>query len=455
MPSQHPSLRTDEAVRFIEERCFPGASTGPVPSSIPAASTPASSTGPVPSAIPAASTPAPGAGAARGPRCGVEVEWLTAPLANAAAHLPIAAARALIETAGSPPRGSRVTLEPGGQIELSSPTGSPSEIGRIMQEDAAAVRERLRAAGVATHSLGLDPLRVPRRVLDAPRYVAMEQFFDRQGPAGRFMMCSTASIQVNLDLGQGAEQEERWRLANLLGPTLSAAFANSPLRDGVPSGWRSTRADVWRRLDLSRTSPVPLGGNAANAWARYALNAQVMLVREPSGRFLPGLEHLTFGAWMARGHDVGFPDIEDLGYHLTTLFPPVRPRGWLELRFIDALGDPWWRVPLLVAAALVCDPEAADVARRACAPAATLWAEGARHGLGHPVLGKAAAACFEAALGALDRIGADAPGREAVEDYTECYVARGRCPADDVLDTWAASGSLFPTDPVLESAWNQ
>jgi glutamate--cysteine ligase len=423
---------------MIEERCFPP--------------------GEAVASGPRTPEPAPGPGGTSGlpVRCGVEIEWLTGPLANPAAHLPLGGARALVETAGELPSGSKVTLEPGGQIELSSPPGTPAEVCAITEQDAAVARSRLGDAGVGMLSLGLDPLRPPRRVLEAPRYVAMEQFFDRHGPtgsaAGRSMMCSTASVQVNVNLGTRAEQEHRWRLANLIGPTMTACFANSPFRNGAPTGWRSTRAAVWRRLDPSRTSPVPLVGSAANAWARYALNAQVMLVREPSGAFRPGLEHLTFGAWMARGHEVGFPDADDLGYHLTTLFPPVRPRGWLELRFVDALGDPWWRVPLLVASALVCDPEASDAAREACRPAATLWVEAARHGLEHPVLAASAKACFAAATAALDRIGADATGRAAVEAFATRYVDRSRCPADELLAAWATSGALLPADYLLEPA---
>lgn len=430
MPSQLPSLSTDEAVRFIEGCCFPEA----------------------------------GNEGNDGPgtlRCGVEIEWLTTPLGDPRSHLPAEEALRVVETVGDLPGCSKVTLEPGGQVELSSAPGSPADVCRLMAVDARVARRRLAGAGVGMVGVGLDPVRPPRRVLQYPRYAAMEQFFDHHGPAGRTMMCSTAAIQVNLSLGSGEEQEARWRQANLIGPTMTAAFANSPFLHGEPSGWRSSRAAVWRMLDLSRTSPVPLVGNAANAWARYALNAQVMLVRDASGAFLPDLEHLTFGAWMAKGHAAGFPTVDDLRYHLTTLFPPVRPRGWLELRFVDTLGEPWWPVPLLVAAAIVCDQEAAETARSACQPASTLWVEAARHGLGHPVLAKAAQGCFTAAIDALDRIGADPAGREAVGSFMERFVANGRCPADDLLDAWAVSGELYPEDrgqppdtlDLMEPAW--
>jgi glutamate--cysteine ligase len=139
------------------------------------------------------------------------------------------------------------------------------------------------------------------------------------------------------------------------------------------------------------------------------------------------------------------PGRADLDYHLTTLFPPVRPRGHLELRMIDAQpGEDGWIVPLAVTAALFEDPEAAETAYRtvkplaeragsAPAPRNPLWIAAARSGLADPELHEAAVACFDAAAGALPRLGAGADVQEAVAAFTDRYVARGRCPADDLL----------------------
>ncbi|HMC08942.1 MAG TPA: glutamate-cysteine ligase family protein, partial [Actinomycetota bacterium] len=308
-------------------------------------------------------------------------------------------------------------------------------------------------AGIGLVGIGLDPLRGERRVLRAPRNTAMERYFNSFGTEGRTMMCSTTSVQVNLDIGSGDEVEDRWRLVHLVGPVFTAAFANSPFHRGAPTGWRSTRAAVWRAIDSSRTAPVGLLAPGPEAWARYALDARVMLVRETAERFLALPEPLTFREWMTRGHEAAFPDLDDLAYHLTTLFPPVRPRGWLEMRMIDSLPDPWWRVPVLVAAALVHDPEAAERARLACAPTAGLWIEAARHGLAHPTLAAAARGCFTAAIEALPRTGAFGTAATVTEAFHDRFVARGRSPADDLLDAWASTGALFPTDQPLEPAW--
>jgi glutamate--cysteine ligase len=196
-------------------------------------------------------------------------------------------------------------------------------------------------------------------------------------------------------------------------------------------------------MDPSRTAPVAGHHRRADPveeWTAYALRARLMLIRACPDWFRPVVAPLPFGVWMARGHELGWPTLDDFAYHLTTLFPPVRPRGWLELRMVDAVPDPWWQVAVAVATTLLDDPAAFEVAERACAPVADRWAEAASAGLGHPGLAAAARQCFEAALDALPRLGADREAVTATEAYLERFVARGRCPADDLLDGWAAGG---------------
>jgi glutamate--cysteine ligase len=134
------------------------------------------------------------------------------------------------------------------------------------------------------------------------------------------------------------------------------------------------------------------------------------------------------------------------------LFPPVRPRGHLELRMIDAQpGDDGWIVPLAVTAALFDDPEATETAYRAVKPLAErtlglpaphnpLYEDAARDALTDPELREAAVTCFTAALAALPRRGATAEVTDAVAGFLERYVLRGRCPADDLLDMPGGAG---------------
>ncbi|MEU5521607.1 ergothioneine biosynthesis glutamate--cysteine ligase EgtA [Streptomyces sp. NPDC047860] len=382
-------------------------------------------------------------------RLGVEVEWLVHELRDP--RLPVSperlkAAYAAVRTV---PLRSALTFEPGGQLELSSPpAASLMECVGTVSADLDAVRAVLRRDGLALVGLGHDPWHMPRRFLREPRYDAMEACLDRTGPAGRAMMCTSASVQVCVDAGYeepgSLGHVRRWWLAHQLGAVLVAVFANSPLAGGRPTGWLSTRQLRWAQIGTARAGGPVLDADPRAAWARHVLDAPVMCVRDGDGPWqVP--QGLTFREWTRSGMPRP-PTWEDLDYHATTLFPPVRPRGHLELRMIDAQpGDDGWIVPLAVTAALFDDPEAAETAYRTVKPLAErthgipaphnpLWWDAARVGLADPELREVAAACFEAALRALPRLGAVGEIVDAVEAYRDRYVARGRCPADDTLD---------------------
>ncbi len=256
-------------------------------------------------------------------RVGVELEWLPVSLdGSTPARTPD-----VIASAGALPAGSALTLEPGGQVELSSlPLHDIDAACAALALDARVLSSHLERAGLGLLGLGLAPGRLPRRCVDTPRYAAMETYFNADGPAGRTMMCGTAAVQINLDAGHAGDIEARWRRAHDLGPLLAATFANSPLANGGPSGWRSARLATWDAIDRGRAAPVGDHGDARRAWVQYALDAPVMLIRT-ADRFIPILEPLTFREWVTRGHRLGSPTVDDLEYHLTTLFPPVRPRG--------------------------------------------------------------------------------------------------------------------------------
>jgi len=278
----------------------------------------------------------------------------------------------------------------------------------------------------------------------------MEVFFDRDGTAGRTMMRSTAAVQVNLDLGEGPEAERRWRAAHDVGPVLVAAFANSPLARGRPTGWRSTRLAVWFEVDPGRTTPVLSGTAGPASWADYALNARVMLVRRSDQESAPTGTDLPFATWLTAGHPLGWPTADDLQYHLTTLFPPVRPKGWLELRMIDALPDPWWRVAAAVTSALVTEPAIADRVEAATRAVRGRWLDAARHGLAEPALHGAAVECFRSAI---ETLNGDGSARDVTAAFMDRYVIRGRCPADDRLDAWMRAGHAEGSPEDGAPAW--
>ena len=379
----------------------------------------------------------------------MELEWLTVALDDPGHRFDVDELDATVPTTESLPEGGHVSWEPGGQLELKTPPHDGlAEATHAADADAAVVRRRLADRGVGLLSIGLDPVRAPRRVNRAARYRAMAASFDHAGPAGRTMMCNTAALQVNVELGDGGRADptedptSRWRLAHCLGPTMIACFANSPFADGGPSGWMASRLATWWRLDPSRTA-APVAGPPADTWTEYALAANVLMVRADSDRYEP-VTGLTFGQWMSEGHELGWPTEDDFAYHLTTLFPPIRPRGWLELRMLDALDARIWPVAVAALVVLLVDEQASDAARRATRGTTDLWAEAAQWGLAHPGLAASARSCLEATLPALERLRAPRDVVDAVADFADRYVARGRCPADDLLDTWRSDGRLLP-----------
>jgi len=403
-------------------------------------------------------------------RVGVELEWLVFDGRDPA--LPVdqqraATAVARLDGPGALPGRGMLTTEPGGQVEISSaPAAGPGDCIAGASLDLAALRQAIHQEGLRLSGRGLDPFRPPRRVLELPRYAAMEKFFDRAGPWGRLMMCSTASVQVCVDAGgEGPGWSGfrwRWHLLHAIGPVLVAAFANSPLRGGRPTGWKSTRQAIWARLDPTRTRPPahaqpspgrrpgrswPAASDPRSAWVDYALAAEVMCVRRPGEQDWSAPAGLTFRDWL-RGAGDRPPTGTDLSYHLSTLFPPVRPRGHLEVRSIDAQPGDGWMVPLAVTAALLDDPLAAE---QAMAAAEALWHRpgspwwlAARHGPAHPAIAAASRQCFAAAEAALARAGQPAALRRAVTAFAERYVNRDRCPADDLLDQ--ATTDTLPED---------
>ncbi|MBS1692511.1 MAG: ergothioneine biosynthesis glutamate--cysteine ligase EgtA [Actinobacteria bacterium] len=347
----------------------------------------------------------------------------------------------VIASAGALPGGSRITVEPGGAVELSGPPadGAVPAIA-AMARDRAVLRDAFAAAGLALVLLGADPLRPAKRINPGARYQAMERFFAASGTgaAGAAMMTSTASVQVNLDAGARGGWADRVRLAHALGPTMIAITANSPLLGGAFTGWRSTRQRVWGQLDSARCGPVlgASGDDPASDWARYALRAPVMLVRDAdrSATSASGAMAVTnwvpFADWADGSAVLGGrrPTEDDLDYHLTTLFPPVRPRGFLEIRYLDSVPDDVWPAVVFTMATLLDDPEAAGIAAEATAPVATAWDRAARVGLADRRLHAAAIRCVQAAA---ER----APGALAESmSLLVRSVQQGRCPGDDVAD---------------------
>ena len=235
---------------------------------------------------------------------GVEVELI--PVTDTAEPRPVDPAVLIAGFDAAFVEAAVPTFEPGGQLELSPPPRHSR--ARLIHDVhtllvrataiAAARGVRLEAYGVNPHHTCADvPLRTP-----SPRYLAMQDAFDEVGTDGRRMMRLTASLQISVDLLPGEAGREQWLVANLAGPALAAAFDNS--------GGERTR--IWQRADLRRTGYDGRHVDSADPVKAYA----------------------EFAAAAPR---LAIPECADDRYHLSTLFPPVRPRGgYLEIRYLDA-----------------------------------------------------------------------------------------------------------------------
>ena len=233
-----------------------------------------------------------------------------------------------------------------------------------------------------------------------------------------------------MDAGPREGWAARVRLAHALGPTMIAIAANSPMLGGEFTGWVSTRQRVWGQMDSARCGPIlgASGDDPGTDWARYALKAPVMLVHNPDA--VAVTHWVPFADWVDGRVLLGDrrPTIADLEYHLTTLFPPVRPRQWLEIRYLDSVPDAFWPAVVFTLVALLDDPVAADIAAEAVEPVATAWDTAARVGLRDRRLYQAANKCVAVAA---ERAPAE------LTDAMQLLVSgveQGRCPGDDFSD---------------------
>jgi glutamate--cysteine ligase len=354
--------------------------------------------------------------------------------------------------------GSRLTFEPGAQVEHStgiydSACAAVEGAQRVLD----CLRARFSEHGVVIAAAGMDIWHdvetVPQQ-LPFGRYTAQASYYERRGRWGRVMMCHTASLQINLDLGPDGVWQERWLAANLISPIITATFACSPGPEGV-----SSRARAWQQLDPTRSGfPSTLVDSSVTEpgeqWAHAAMAADVMLFRTADGHWHPGEPGFTFGRWIKEGHPVhGRPTIEDLDYHLTTLFFEVRPRGFLELRAGEQLPDCWRAAEVALIIALLYDDRARNAFIQLISDRTSqlpdLWVRGATAGLADGELHDLAMTAWDIALKGAERLAGVCIGNvglECARRFVEEFVVRGRTPADRLRE-------LHEEDPAKSLAW--
>ena len=264
-------------------------------------------------------------------------------------------------------QGGTISLEPGGQFELS---GAPVE---TLHETAAETYKHLYEVLDVGEDLGIGFLGVgfsPKWRLDQvpkmpkQRYGVMTRYMPQVGSRGLDMMYRTATVQVNLDFGNEADMVQKLRVSLALQPIATALFASSPFTEGEPNGYQSMRSEVWRDTDKRRTGMLPFvfeDGMGYASYVDYALDVPMYFVYR-AGRYIDvaGSSFRDFLAGKLRGLEGVFPTIDDWSDHMTTLFPEVRLKRFLEMRGAD--GGRWSIITALPAfwTGLLYDQEALD-----------------------------------------------------------------------------------------------
>lgn len=240
--------------------------------------------------------------------------------------------------------GAGVTLEPGGQIEfVSAPRTSLRELEHDLCTD---LKRVLEAGGEDRHwlALGLQPVtpQADMEWISRERYRIMAKHLRARGDLAHLMMTQTAGVQLNVDFQDEEDARRKMRAAMGVTSLVTAAFANSPFYEGKPNGWASYRSHIWTRTDPTRCglirAAVEGDGMGLEDWVDYALGVPAMFIIRDGG-YRP-LEGLTFGEYLEQGFEGYRADQMDWEIHLTTLFPEVRFKTYMEVRGIDGVARP-------------------------------------------------------------------------------------------------------------------
>jgi len=269
--------------------------------------------------------------------------------------------------------GCSITLEPGGQFELSgAPVENIHQTCHEVNEHLRQVKEVCNEMGAGMIGLGFHPQARREDISWMPkgRYKVMRRYMPTRGDLGLDMMTRTCTVQVNLDFSSEADMVKKFRVALALQPIATALFANSPFTEGKPNGFLSYRSQIWTDTDPDRSGMLPFvfdEGFGFERWVDYLLDVPMYFVyRDGEYVDVAGKSFRDFMAGNLEGFEGLTPSIGDWSDHMTTAFPEVRLKHFLEMRGAD--GGPWRRLCALPAlwVGLLYDDAALDAAWNLC-----------------------------------------------------------------------------------------
>jgi glutamate--cysteine ligase len=241
------------------------------------------------------------------------------------------------------PKGGSVSLEPGGQLELSgAPLDTVHQVKEEIRQHLVEVTEVGKELGLGFLGLGFSPkwTLAETPVMPKERYRIMKRYMPTRGRLGLDMMFRTATVQVNMDFAGESDMVRKIRVGLSLQSVATALFANSPFTNGKPNGYQSYRAEIWRDTDPDRSGLLPFAfedGMGFERYVDYALDVPMYFVyRDDSYVDVAGASFRDFlGGKLAALPGV-LPTLDDWADHLTTLFPDVRLKRFLEMRGADS-----------------------------------------------------------------------------------------------------------------------
>ena len=361
--------------------------------------------------------------------------------------------------------GASVTLEPGGQLELS---GAPlDDIHQTCVETYDHLKQVKQVAAkldIGFLGMGFQPKWQRDDVPWMPkgRYKIMREYMPKRGGKGLDMMLRTCTVQVNLDFADEADMVKKFRVSLALQPLATALFACSPFRDGKPTGLLSTRSDVWTDTDPDRCGMLPFvfqDGMGFERYVDYMLDVPMYFVYR-DGKYIDasGQSFRDFMAGKLPALPGELPTIGDWADHLTTAFPEVRLKKYLEMRGAD--GGPWRRLCALPAfwVGLLYDQGALDAAWDiakgwSLEEREILRAEAPRLGLAATVggrslrdIGREVLALSVEGLRRRARLNDSGRDESIFLDTLQDIIDSGRTPAEDMLEAYHSrwQGSVDP-----------
>jgi glutamate--cysteine ligase len=361
--------------------------------------------------------------------------------------------------------GGAISLEPGGQFELSgAPVETVHQTASELMAHLAQVREVAKPLGIGFLGIGMTPnwKRSDMPKMPKGRYKIMTAYMPKVGKYGLDMMYRTCTVQANLDFSSEADMVKKLRVSLALQPVATALFANSPFTEGKPNGFLSFRSEIWRDTDNARAGMLPWAfesGMSFEHYVDYALDVPMYFVKR--GDKYIDVSGMSFRSLMAGRLDNLAGEratISDWANHLSTIFPEVRLKRFLEMRGAD--GGPWRRLPSLTAywVGLLYDDDALD----ACWQMVKTWSAVERQKLrddvpklgftaeirGRNVLTLAQETLRLCAKGLQRRRKLDRNGRDETRYLRplEESIARGITPAEELLEKYNGewNGSVEP-----------